>query len=148
MKQFKLWYFAIFVLVFSTAALAGTSKDRMNYEGPVTFKGAVNTGYPNAAGTMSPNCVVSHNHSKVAGGYTLTAAEAQCSYLVFTNFSSTTSTVTKPAAVAGKQHILYNNSGKTISFKVSGQTGATIATGKKGLYIDNGTDVVEFYEQP
>lgn len=145
----RLIVFVMGMFLMTTAAFAVTVGDKMTFEGPVTFKGTISTAAPNAAGTIGTNCVVSHNHGTVAGTYTLTAAENQCSYFVFTNFSSTTtSAVIKPASTPGKHQTVYNNSGKTLTFKVTGQTGATIANGKKALYVDNGTDVVEIYEIP
>jgi hypothetical protein len=38
-----------------------------------------------------------------------------------------------PAVVSGKQFTVHNNSGQTVTFKVSGQTGAATTDGKYSL---------------
>jgi hypothetical protein len=49
-----------------------------------------------------------------------------------------------------KPYIFFNNTvgGYAITVKVSGQTGVTIANGKKALVYTNGTDVIEFVNAP
>lgn len=140
---------AVFLVAgLAISAFAANVKDKMTYEGPVTFKGAMMTAHPNAVGTIPLDCVASHDFGSVAGNWTLTAAEAQCSYFVFTNVSSTTASIIKPTASPGKIHTLKNTGGKTVTFKVTGQSGGTIANAKTAVYVDNGTDVVEIIEQP
>jgi hypothetical protein len=44
---------------------------------------------------------------------------------------------------AGKVYTIDNGTTSAVTFKVSGQTGATIAAGKKAMFMDNGTNVVK-----
>lgn len=53
-----------------------------------------------------------------------------------------------PASRVGKTWIVMNESGFILTFKVTGQTGGTIANGKMALYASNPTDVFEVWEQP
>lgn len=102
---------------------------------------------PDASGTVDLVSAATHNYAGGAVAWTLTTAEAQATFISVTNANGAIDAVL-PAATAGKQHFIYNNSGQTVTFKVTGQTGGTVATGKYALYVDNGTDVVELYEQP
>ena len=49
-----------------------------------------------------------------------------------------------------KPYIIYNNTtgGYSVTVKVSGQTGVTVANGKKAVVYNNGTDVVEVANAP
>jgi len=52
-----------------------------------------------------------------------------------------------------KPYIIYNNttssgSGYSVTVKVSGQTGVTVANGKKAIVYNNGTDVIEVANAP
>jgi len=54
--------------------------------------------------------------------------------------------VTVPAVQ--KPYIFYNNTNIAITVKVSGQTGVTIAVGKKAIVYNNGTDIIEVANAP
>jgi hypothetical protein len=54
--------------------------------------------------------------------------------------------VTVPAVQ--KPYIFYNNTNIAVTVKVSGQTGVTIAVGKKAIVYNNGTDVIEVANAP
>lgn len=103
--------------------------------------------FPDATGTVDLLSAASHNYGAAAVDWTLTTAEAQATYIAVSNANGAVNAIL-PAATAGKQHFIYNNSGQTLTFKVTGGTGGTVATGKYALYIDNGTDVIELYEKP
>ncbi len=49
-----------------------------------------------------------------------------------------------------KPYIIYNNTtgGYSVTVKVSGQTGVTVANGKKAIVYNNGTDVIEVANAP
>jgi len=101
---------------------------------------------PDASGTLVLNGTASHNYAGAAEAWTMTAAEAQASYVTMTNANGAIDAVL-PAAIPGKVWVVYNNSGQTVTFKVTGQTGATLATGKIGVYVGTAADVHEIYEQ-
>lgn len=64
----------------------------------------------------------------------------------FTGSPTSGHNVTVPAVQ--KSYIIFNNTGGNIVFKVSGQTGVTIASGKKAIVYNNGTDVIEVVNAP
>lgn len=102
---------------------------------------------PNAAGTVDLLAAATHDYAGGAVAWTMTAAEGQATFVSVSNANGAV-TATLPAATAGKIRTVYNNSGQVLTLKVTGQTGGTVATGKYAIYTDNGTDVVEIYEQP
>lgn len=102
---------------------------------------------PNAPGTVDLLSAASHDYAGAAVDWTLSVAENQAGFITVTNANGAINALL-PAAVGGKIRAIYNNSGQTLTFKVTGGTGGTVATGKYALYADNGTDVFEIYEQP
>lgn len=66
--------------------------------------------------------------------------------LEFTGSPTAGHNVTVPAVQ--KPYIVFNNTSVSIVFKVSGQTGVTIAVGKKAIVYNNGTDVIEVVNAP
>ena len=65
----------------------------------------------------------------------------------FTGTVASGQVVTVPAVQ--KPYIFYNNgSTNSVTVKVSGQTGVTIAVGKKAIVYTNGTDVIEVANAP
>jgi hypothetical protein len=66
--------------------------------------------------------------------------------LEFTGTPTAGHTVTVPAVQ--KPYLLFNNTNVSITVKVSGQTGVTIAVGKKAIVYNNGTDVIEVVNAP
>lgn len=64
----------------------------------------------------------------------------------FTGTPTAGHNVTVPAVQ--KPYIIYNNTNTNIVFKVSGQTGVTIQSGKKAIVYNNGTDVIEVANAP
>ena len=102
---------------------------------------------PDASGTVNVNCTSSHNYGGAAVAWTMTAAEAACPFISVTNANGAVNAVL-PAAEPGKFWFILNGSGQILTFKVTGQTGGTIASGKYALYAGNAADVFEIYEQP
>lgn len=66
--------------------------------------------------------------------------------LEFTGSPTAGHTVTVPAVQ--KSYVLFNNTTVSIVVKVSGQTGVTIAVGKKAIVYNNGTDIIEVANAP
>jgi hypothetical protein len=66
--------------------------------------------------------------------------------LEFTGSPTAGHIVTVPAVQ--KSYVLYNNTTVSIVVKVSGQTGVTIAVGKKALVYNNATDIIEIANAP
>jgi len=64
----------------------------------------------------------------------------------FTGSPTAGHNVTVPAVQ--KPYIVFNNTSVSIVFKVSGQTGVTVAVGKKAIVYNNGTDVIEVANAP
>lgn len=102
---------------------------------------------PDASGTVDLVAGASHDYAAGAVDWSLSVTEAQLTYVAATNANGAVNAIL-PAATAGKIRVVYNNTGQVLTFKVTGGAGGTVATGKYALYIDNGTDVVELYEQP
>lgn len=102
---------------------------------------------PDATGTVDLNCTTSHDYAAGAVDWTLTAAEAACSYITVTNASGAVNAIL-PAATPGKTYTVNNASGFTLTYKVTGQTGGTILNTKWAFYTTIATDVREIYELP
>jgi len=123
--------------------------------GAGTFKGTITSAelladrtwtIPDTTGTVDMNCTASHDYAAGAADWTLTAAEAACSYISVTNANGGVNAIL-PAATPGKIYTISNGSGQVLTFKVTGQTGGTIASTKVGVYTTLATDVHEIYEQ-
>ena len=102
---------------------------------------------PDASGTVDVCSTASHDYSGGHADWTLSASEAQATYIIVTNADGGCNAIL-PAATAGKIFFINNTSGQILTFKVTGQSGGTIANAKTAIYADNGTDVVEIYEKP
>lgn len=66
--------------------------------------------------------------------------------LEFTGSPTAGHNVTVPAVQ--KSYVLFNNTTVSIVVKVSGQTGITMAVGKKAIVYNNGTDIIEVANAP
>lgn len=89
---------------------------------------------------------VSHNYGGAAADWTLTTTESYSGNLNVSNASGAVNAIiTTP--VPGKTYMIYNGSGYALTFKVNGQTGGTIANGKRALYATGTSDVYEIWEQ-
>jgi hypothetical protein len=111
------------------------------------ISGTATATMPPATGTVAVSNAVSHNYKSAADPWSMTAAEAAGSLFTVTSASGPADAVF-PAAVAGKQFTVYNNSGQAITFKVTGQTGAATTNAKYSVWTMNTTDCVKVYEQP
>lgn len=140
----------------ASMTLAGTDATQLSLAGNLTTAGAYGVTLTATAttaltlptsGTLSTLCTASHDYGAAAADWTLTAAEAQCSFISVTNASAGVNAIL-PAAMPGKTWLIANGSGQTLTFKVTGQTGATLASTKAGLYAGTAADLVEIFEQP
>lgn len=98
-------------------------------------------------GTTVVSALVCHDYSAGTTAWTMTPTEAAASLFTVTNAGGEVDAVF-PAAVPGKQFTVCNNSGQTVTFKVSGQTGAATTVGKYSIWTMSATDCVLIYEQP
>jgi hypothetical protein len=101
---------------------------------------------PNASGTVLLNGSASHDYSGAHADWTLSVSEAQASFITATN-ADAGANVLLSAANAGKCFFIYNASGQILTFKVTGQTGGTIANTKRAYYCSDAVDVYEIWEQ-
>jgi len=102
---------------------------------------------PDATGTLKLNCTATHDYGAGAADWNMTGAESQCSFITVSNANGACQAHLS-AAISGQVYTVYNNSGQTLTLKVEGGTGATIATGKYALYAAGASDVFEVFEQP
>lgn len=93
------------------------------------------------------NALASHDYAGAAADWTLTSEEMRAAEYVGTNANAVCKIVF-PAALPGKRFGVYNNTGFTLTVKVSGQVGATVANGKRSVWTMSATDCVKVYEQP
>ena len=101
---------------------------------------------PDATGEVKLRATAAHDYAGGATAWTLTAAEAACSFLTPTNANGGV-IAQLGSAIPGGLWVIYNATGQTLTFKVSGQTGATLANTKYGLYTCGAADIVEIWEQ-
>lgn len=89
-----------------------------------------------------------HDYGGAAVAWTMTINEASASLFTVTNANGAADAVFPTTMVQKEPFTVYNNSGFAITFKVSGQAGSSVANGKRALFIIDGTDCREIYEQP
>ena len=89
----------------------------------------------------------SHDYDAAVADWFIDVDDVLAEYITVTNASGAVSAIL-PIAIQGHQYTIYNNSGQTLTFKVTGQSGGTIADGKHAVYVSGATDVIETYEQP
>lgn len=97
--------------------------------------------------TWDEPTVATHDYASGTTAWTMTTDEASCNHFVVTSAGGAADAVF-PAAKQGKRFSIFNNSGAAITFKVTGQTGSAVATGKYADFTMSTTDCVELYEQP
>jgi len=93
-----------------------------------------------AGGSFKLNKTATHDFGAAHADYTLQPAETQASEIITTN-ASQAANIIWPAAFPGHSYIIYNNSGFTITFKVTGQTGVAVANGKRCILVCESTDI-------
>lgn len=101
---------------------------------------------PFIPGTLELRNTRTHGYGAAHADWTLSENEQEASFIVVTNANAGCNAILSKA-IPGKIYAIYNNSGQTLTFKVSGQTGGTIANGKHALYLCGLTDLVEIWEQ-
>jgi hypothetical protein len=128
-------------LVFD-GATAGTNTTTLAVTDPT---GARTVTIPDATGTVRLRGAATHDYGAAATTWTLSVAEQECSFLSASNANG--AVIAQTAAAPGMVWLVYNGTGQVLTFKVTGQTGATLANGKYGLYACHATDIVEIWEQ-
>jgi hypothetical protein len=88
-----------------------------------------------------------HDYLGAHADWTLTTSEMACQYIQVLNADAGVNAIL-PSAVPGRMYTIENKSGQTLTFKVTGGTGGSIANGKGALYTTLSTDVYEVWEQP
>lgn len=128
-----------------SAAVLSPTAGQVTLTGPTAARSYV---IPDRAGQIALIAnTFTHDYAGAAVTKAMTAAEASAAFISVTNANAGVE-LNVPAAVPGKMWVIYNGSGQTLTFKVTGQTGGTIANGKYALYTSNATDTVELMEQP
>lgn len=95
------------------------------------------------AGTVSSMDLVrynTHDYGATATDWLITPAGQESSYMVAINASGAANAIF-PAAYPGKVYAVFNNSGFAITFKVAGQVGVVVATGKRAFLVMGTTDL-------
>jgi hypothetical protein len=104
------------------------------------------TTFPDATGTVKLNATATKNWGGGHADWTLSVNEVEASFITGTNADSGVN-VLLPAAKAGACYFINNASGQIITFKVTGQTGGTVANAKRAFYCSDAVDVYEIWEQ-
>ena len=86
--------------------------------------------------------MASHDYAAAHADWTLSATEQMANVLVATNAAGAGANIVLSAAIPGKIYKVDNGSGQTLTFKVAGQSGGTVATGKVKDFYCNATDIV------
>lgn len=76
-----------------------------------------------------------------SGDVTLSKTQMMASVVEAAGSPGSAKNVVWPAAVDGACYVLYNNTGQSVTFKVSGQIGVTLTTGKRCQAYCDGTDI-------
>jgi len=105
---------------------------------PTEVLGSGGAGNPGA--TFEVVKQVSHSYGSAHADWNLAPYETAGSYFIVTSASQAANAVF-PAAQPGAVFTVYNNSGYTITFKVSGQTGVGVTNGKRAILVCGSTDI-------
>lgn len=84
---------------------------------------------------------VSHDYSAGTGDWTLSKDEEWASVLYVTNAGGAVNIILTNAS-PGRMYLVHNESGSTVTFKISGGTGATVINDKCAIFYCNATDMV------
>ena len=101
---------------------------------------------PDATGTVRLRGTATHDYAGGAVAWTLSVDEAECSFITCSNANGAV-IAQLPATAPGMSYLVYDGTGQTLTFKVTGGSGGTIANGKYAMYAGHATDVVEVWEQ-
>jgi hypothetical protein len=91
-------------------------------------------------GTLALVKQVKHDFGAAAVAWNLNPAETQASHYIVSNASGAANVVF-PGAFPGKRFSVFNTSGATITFLVTGQTGVAVATAKRAILVCEDTDI-------
>jgi hypothetical protein len=115
-----------------------------NYEN-VLWPGSGGLRVPTEAGSAAIEVIslatIALGAISVATAVTLTPAQSNASEIIVTASGAFAVTLNLPAAFPGSNYILFNNTANNVTLKVTGQTGVTVATGKRALLVCESTDV-------
>ena len=101
---------------------------------------------PDATGSVKLNATATKNWAGAHADWTLSVNEQEASFITGTNADAGVN-VLLSAAKPGSCYFVHNASGQIITFKVTGQTGGTIANNKRAYYCSDATDLYEIWEQ-
>lgn len=105
---------------------------------PTEVFGTSGAGKPGAS--FKVNKTASHDFGAAHADYTLLPHETQASEIIATN-ADAAANIVFPAAFPSHSWIVYNNAGFAVTFKVTGQTGVAVATGKRAILVCEATDI-------
>lgn len=88
----------------------------------------------------------SHDFGAAAVDWDIDDDDLQAQFITVTNASGAVNALL-PVAMPGKEYTIFNNSGQVLTFKVTGQTGGTVAAGKHAIYRAVAADVIETFEE-
>jgi hypothetical protein len=92
---------------------------------------------------MSPEYYyASHDYAGAHADWVMSAQEQMASFVELTNAAGGGANMILGAAIPGNIYLVNNQSGQTVTFKVAGQSGGTVATGKVREFACGLTDIV------
>jgi hypothetical protein len=130
-------------LVLEGATIDGTNVNTIAVTDPT---GVRTTTLPDASGTVRLLGTATHDYAAAHAAWTLSVSEQAASFVTATN-ADAGATAQLSAAIPGACFFIYNATGQILTFKVSGQTGGTIASTKRAFYCSDAVDVYEVWEQ-
>jgi hypothetical protein len=130
-------------LVFEGNTVDGTNVNTFAVTDPTAAR---TTTFPDATGTVVLAGTASHSYSNGHADWTLSAAEQAVTFVTATQADSGVNALLT-AAMPGRCWFVYNATGQVLTFKVTGQTGGTIANTKRAYYCSDAVDVYEIWEQ-
>lgn len=108
---------------------------------PTEVFGSGGSGNPGGSMALNKQITIAMGTLTAAASVTLNPAQTQASEIVVTGSGAYATTLILPGAFPGQPYILYNNTANTVTLKVVGQTGITVATTKRALLVCEATDV-------
>lgn len=113
--------------------------DNVRWGGPDGLRVPTEAG--NATLEVALSATIALGVLTAAATVNLMPPQTSASEIVVTGSGAFAATLNLPAPFAGSSYVVFNNTASTVTLKVAGQTGVTVASGKRALLICEATDV-------
>jgi hypothetical protein len=108
---------------------------------PTEVFGSGGAGNPGGTFALTKQVTIAMGVLAAAATVNLNPSQTAASEIVVTGSGAYATTLVLPGAFPGAVFVLYNNTANNVTLKVTGQTGVTVATGKRAVLVCEATDI-------